>query len=235
MSIIFPQFEECRNIKYGFSTRQDGSMNRHTQKGNREAYFRKIGIDPERVVTADLIHGAKVEKVGKESGGKMIQGADSLVANGKKLFVSATGADCFLLYFCDPVKQVAGIAHSGWRSLLSGVVKNTLEVMICDFGSSSRDILAGISPGIGKCHFEISPDDKIKYKNYPKFILERNEKIYIDLPGIAKLQLKQGGILEENIADSGICTYCDKENYFSFRRDKPKEIQPMIGYIGFIS
>lgn len=234
MPINFKQFTKHQNLKYGFSTRKDGSMNRHTQKENRENYFKKIGIDPNRVVTADLIHGQKAIKVTEEMGGKMIQDADGLITNEKNLFLSATGADCFLIYFYDSLKQAVGISHTGWCGLLAGVIKNTIEGMILNFGSAPQNILVGISPGIRKCHFKINPEDKTKYENYPGTIIENKDEVFIDLAGIIKFQLQDNKVLEKNIEDSGICTYCDKDEYFSYRRDKPSEVQPMVGYIGLI-
>ena len=106
--------------------------------------------------------------------------------------------------------------------------------MVTNFKTDTQDILVGIGPGIRKCHFEISPGDKIKYGAYPDFVLERDNKIFIDLAGIIKTQLQDNGILKEHIEDSGVCTYCEEKEYFSYRRDKPKEVQPMVGYIGLI-
>ncbi|NQU19109.1 polyphenol oxidase family protein, partial [bacterium] len=45
-------------------------------------------------------------------------------------------------------------------------------------------------------------------------------KIYLDLIKINYLQLKEVGILENNIFDSGICTSCQNDKFFSYRREK---------------
>jgi len=234
MSINFLQFAQYPNLKYGFSVRQDGSMHRRLERSNREKYFRKIGISPDRVVTAVLAHGAKVALVSGKAAGTTADDADGLITDEKDLFLSVTAADCFILYFSDPAKNVVGIVHVGWRGLLAGIVKNIVQAMVTNFKTDTQDILVGIGPGIRKCHFEISPGDKIKYGAYPDFVLERDNKIFIDLAGIIKTQLQDNGILKEHIEDSGVCTYCEEKEYFSYRRDKPKEVQPMVGYIGLI-
>lgn len=207
-------------------------MHRHLEKTNREKYFRKVGIDPDRVVTADLAHGAKIVCVSNEAAGTTIVGADGLMTNTTNLFLSATAADCFLVYFYDPVARVVGIVHAGWRGLLAGVVRSMVQTMISNFRIDARNVLVGIGPGIRECHFEISPDDKIKYNAYSDFVLRRNDKIFVDLPGIIKTQLQEYMIPKEYIEDNGACTFCEEKEYFSYRRDKPKEVQPMVGYVG---
>jgi YfiH family protein len=232
MPLIFAQFEKYPELQYGFSGKQDGSMNRRLEKENRSAYFRKKAIDPARVVTADLIHGARAERVGNEAAGIYVPESDALVTGARNLFLSATGADCFIIYFYDPEKGLIGITHAGWRGTLAGVVKNTVQALVENFGTAPKDLRVGISPGIRKCHFEISPGDKIKYQDYPSFILERDGKVFVDLAGIIRGQLVEKGVLEKNIEDSGICTYCNERDFFSYRRDKPKEVQAMVAYIG---
>lgn len=221
-------------VRYGFSERRDGSMHRYLEKENQEQYFQSIGIDPKRVVVADLIHGTNVFLASDESAGKLIPRTDALITKNIDLFLSVTGADCFPIYFYDPVRKVVGIAHAGWRGILGNIAKKTIEEMSEQFKTVPRNLLVGIGPGIRECHFEISLLDKEKYKEYPMYITERKGSVFIDLAGIICSQLRSVGVLGENTEDCGLCTYCKKESYFSYRRDKPLEIQPMVGYIGFL-
>jgi hypothetical protein len=207
-------------------------MNRQTQIANRQEYFKKIGMPVDRVVTADLVHGAQVRLVKERDGGTMVADTDALLTNSRNLFLSATGADCFVVYLYDPIKTAIGLAHVGWRGLLAGVVKNTVTGLITDFGSSASDILVGIGPGIRVCHFVISPADRDHYSQYEQFITDQTGKVLVDLAGIIKFQLQEMGITSSNITDSEQCTYCAEAEYFSYRRDKPTEVQAMVAYLG---
>lgn len=209
-------------------------MNRRLEKDNRKKYFTSINIDSGRVVTADLVHGASVVEVSNKEAGTMIAKTDGLVTDSKNLFLSATAADCFLLYFYDPMKNVVGIAHAGWRGLLAGVVDNVISALIKNFSLVSQDIIVSISPGIRECHFEISPKDRGKFEEYAKFILERDNKVFVSLPDIIKNKLSNKGVLAEHIEDCNICTYCNEKDFFSYRRDKPNDVQVQVGYIGLI-
>ncbi len=207
-------------------------MRRCLEEVNRERYLNQLGIKPASVVTAGLVHGSSVTHVSNNEAGTIVVDVDGLVTKTKGLFLSATAADCFLLYAYDPKQNVVGIGHIGWRGLLSGIVKNTLLCFIENFGSSPQDILVGIGPGIRDCHFEISPGDKDRYFAYRNLITNREGKIFVDLAGIIKIQLQEWGVKNSHIEDSGVCTYCDESKYFSYRRDKSKDIKVMIGLIG---
>ncbi len=235
MDLIFPQFEGHAGLRYGFSKRSAGSMNRRHEVKNRQDYFRQIGIDPFQTATADLVHGNTPLAVDEAAGGQMISGADALVTDRRGLFLSATSADCFLIYLFDPKRRAIGIAHAGWRGALAGLIANTVDLMSTRYGSAAPDILAGVGPGIRDCHFEISSFDIIKYQAYPEAIIKRSGKTFIDLPLIINRQLLTAGISAGHITDSGRCTYCLADEYFSYRRDKPERVQPMVGYIGVTS
>jgi hypothetical protein len=207
-------------------------MNRHSAKDNRKKYFEGIGIDSHRIVTADSVHGVVVANVGDENAGAMIAGTDALITDTKNLFLSATAADCLLLYFFDPVTQSIGITHAGWRGVCGGIAKNTVLAFLSQYGVDACNLLVGVAPSIRECHFEISATDKEKFQEFPQFIFERDGKVFVGLQGIVQEQLQGLGILKENIEDSGICTHCNEKDYFSYRRDKPKDVQVMVGYIG---
>ncbi len=42
----------------------------------------------------------------------------------------------------------------------------------------------------------------------------------LDLPFINKKQLLDSGLLEEHIEMSGVCTACEVESFFSYRKEK---------------
>jgi len=91
--------------------------------------------------------------------------------------------------------------------------------------------------GLGVCHYSISDKSKEeileKFKVYLKDVLvEREGKKFLDLPKIAKMQLKDLGIKEGNIEDTCECTYCLTDKYFSARRDKSDPLQTMLVVVG---
>ena len=144
------------------------------------------------------------------------------------MLLTVTVADCFPVYFYDPKTKTIGIAHSGWRGTVGNIAGITIKAM----GSSAADILVGVGPGIQACHFEIKENILDNFVNYKYAVRRKGTKIFVDLPRIIKTQLPEAGILESNIENLGECTYCNKNSYFSYRRDKPRLVQAMIAYIG---
>lgn len=232
MSLTFPHFAGHSDLIYGFSDRGDGSMHRRSQEENRRRFFQKQGVDPSRVVAVGLVHGGAVARVSEDNAGTFVQDVDGLVTDARGLFLSATAADCFLLYFYDPAKSIVGLAHGGWRGVLAGIVENTVDALEKNFGTDSEDLLVGMAPGIRECHFEMSPSDLDLFRAYPKYVSRKEGKVFVNLSGIIIEQLRNAGVSREHVEDSGICTHCEEEKYFSYRRDKPKVPHLMIGYIG---
>jgi len=241
--IMFSIFQEFPNLVVEISTKQDGPMRLAGDKEqdiqaweNRERFFKKIGIDKNSVVRASLAHGQKAVIVSAKDAGKALDETDALVTAGGNLFLVITVADCLPIFFYDPQKEIIGLAHAGWRGLANGVIRSTIEKML-ELGANADNILVGIGPGIGVCHYSISDKSKEeileKFKVYLKDVLvEREGKKFLDLPKIAKMQLKDLGIKEGNIEDTCECTYCLTDKYFSARRDKSDPLQTMLVVVG---
>lgn len=232
----FKLFQKYNNIVYGFSNKDDGSMRVTAgdpkeyaeNKKNREMFFERGGIGVSQVVTADLRHSAKVVVVEKNDAGGTVQETDGLVTTVKDLFLSVTSADCIPLYLFDG-SGVVGIAHAGWRGVVRGIITNIVSVMI-ENGAKKETILAGIGPGIQKCHFEIQNNVLGHFKQYQDAVIRHDGKIFVDLPAIIACQLDVLGIPLAQIDISDQCTCCIEQEYFSYRRDKVLNV--MAAYIG---
>jgi len=222
MSLSFKNFS---GLKYGISEKFDGDL---ALANNRRIFFERQGIDEQNIVRLDQVHSAEVVKVDGSHRGKIIPNADGLVTSDKNFFLTVTVADCFPVYFYNPVLNSIGLAHSGWRGTVNNIVGETVKVM----QGNPDDLIAGIGPGIQACHFEIKEDVLEKFAKYPEAVIYRDEKIFINLPKIITQQLTDAGVKIVNIENCGECTFCQKEKYFSFRRDRPKSVQAMIAYIG---
>lgn len=234
---MFEIFKKYSNLITGFSEKKDGSMKNSIQ--NREKFFKKLGIDSDLIVRADLIHKSKVKLVSKKDAGRLIEKTDGLITKEKNLFLTITIADCLPIFIYDPKKEIIGLIHGGWRSLADNILKKAIDKITNNFKSNPAHILIAIGPGISQCHFEIKfevkKDPLQKFHDRRFFamgvILERDNKIFLDLKKIAKLQLIELGIKEENIEISPECTFCLKDKYFSHRRDKPEQIKTMLAII----
>ncbi|MBI3458994.1 polyphenol oxidase family protein [Candidatus Azambacteria bacterium] len=239
MSIIFPSFEKYPELVYGFSERQHGSMKWSKDSEiyqpcleNRKIFFLQKNISVNDIVTTELVHGSKVTQVFLSDKGQVVTKTDALMSNEKNIFLTVTGADCFPVYFYEPKKRIIGLAHVGWKGLITDIVPNIIEKINSISGKSYNSVIVGIGPGIRQCHFSVSLNDLSNYDKYPQAMIKNKTGAFINIPAIIKEQCQAVGVKTKNIDDVRLCTYCLKERFFSYRRDKPEFLETMIAYLG---
>ncbi len=209
----------------------DNSQNNKEARKNRSKFLKKIGVKNNLVASAELIHGNNVVIVSESDAGNVIRKTDGLITAKENLFLSITVADCLPIFVYEPQKEIIGLVHAGWRGLSENILPITVKKIINNFGSLPKDILIGIGPGISQCHFEVKEDLLKNFESYlPTALLMREGRNFLDLKKIAEIQLINSGIKEKNIEVSSECTFCLKNKYFSFRRDK--KIRAMMAVIG---
>lgn len=154
---------------------------------------------------------------------------DGLITNQPNIALATTNADCILLIFFDPIKKVIANVHSGWRGTLQRISVNAVNKMKNEYDCNPKDIICCICPSIRKCHFKVHADVQEPYYNEFKELKEIDDLIVklpdedrwtIDTVEINKQILKQAGLKQENIIDSGICSICNSDLIHSFRVEK---------------
>jgi len=225
-------FQDKREVVAIMSEKSEGSM-RIFKSGkndkNREDFFKNNKIHNNILFSAEIVHSNKVALVNKNSP-KLIEGVDALVSK-DNIFLSVTVADCIPVYFYDEKNKVIAIAHAGWRGIVNGIVGNVVDKML-EIGGDINNIKIAIGPGLRVCHFEIREDILDDFSRWIEYVIKRDNKIFVDIFGIIKKELFNKGIVDLDIFDSGRCTFCNEASYFSYRRDKPGEIEAMIAVIG---
>ncbi|NLW63969.1 MAG: peptidoglycan editing factor PgeF [Syntrophomonadaceae bacterium] len=196
---------------------------------NRDLVGRSLGFGLDRMVCCEQVHGREVAVVNRRHAGRgayslddALKGCDAMVTNTSGVFLTAFFADCFPLYFFDPVKRVVALAHSGWKGTALRIAEATLKVMKSEFGCRSKDILVFIGPGIGPECFGINAQRKNQVEGLftfsDKIIYSYNENRFVwDLELTNRLILKESGIPEENIESCHLCTSCHQDQFFSYR------------------
>jgi len=229
-------------IKWGLSKRVDGTM-RLIVDGvldpeaviNRTNFFKKLGIDFQNTVATVIKHGTEVHQVTNEDRGKIVKETDALVTDEPGITLTVTSADCVPIYFFDPIKKVIGIAHAGWRGTLANITEAVIKKFQSAYGCDASDIKILIGPRIQAHHFEVQNDVASQFSKYAEQIIHQEGKIFIDLGAIIEKQAVACGIKSENIESDAACTVCEKDLYFSYRRDKPEKIEAMVAYIEIVA
>ncbi|WP_313757231.1 peptidoglycan editing factor PgeF [Tissierella sp.] len=212
-------FNLDKKMKHVFSTRfgwkQDKLFNNLSEL---------LNIPEENIYRIKQVHGTDVLIIRDQDNIKVsLQEKDGLITNKKGVAICTYHADCVPIYFYDKVKEVIALAHAGWKGTLNNISKIIIENMIQNFNCNIEDILVSIGPSIGPCCYEIGHDVeklfKDRYYNYSDIIINRDNKMYLDLWKVNKINLINLGINERNIFEGKFCTSCNIDKLYSYRRE----------------
>ncbi|PYK94722.1 MAG: hypothetical protein DME36_04585 [Verrucomicrobia bacterium] len=156
---------------------------------------RKIRVESWPLLTAEQVHGNKITIVDRPVGvGRQFAGCDGIITNQRKILLGIHVADCCAVYIVDPKTPAIGLVHSGRKGTELGVVSNAITQMSARFGSRPPDLIVQLSPCICPPHYEI---------DFAAKIIE---------------QCRAQGM--RKIHDSGVCTACHVDRYYSYRAEK---------------
>jgi len=126
-------------------------------------------------------------------------------------------ADCLPIFVSNKEGSAVGIAHAGWRGLVDGIIESLMESFDCN----GDDLIVHLGPAISQLSFEVGGEVKSQYlsknKNFESCFTYLNNKCYLDLYDAAKVVLKSFGVI--SISGGDRCTFKEKDQYFSYRRD----------------
>ena len=180
------------------------------------------------------IHSSIVNKIDEKNIGQRIDG-DALISNVKEVPLLILTADCVPVVIIDPKNKAVGVAHAGWRGTYDKICKNTTDEMIKNYKSNPEDLICVIGPSIGPCCYEVSKDLVEKFNtnlanHAGEFDIIKDDKYFLDLWKINELTLKDCNVKDENIINLQICTNCNHDKFYSYRKHNktPKRIGTMI-------
>lgn len=209
------RFSGNMSLTYGDTTRS---------AENRKDLLKDLGINYRDLVCTKQVHGSVARYIREIDRGKgalsyesAIADTDALVTDKKDVPLSIFTADCLSIFLYDSRTHGIGLVHAGWRSSKDNIAAKTVKLMQEIFNTMPQDLYAGLGPAIRKCCYEIQGEFTGIFS--PGHIAQRNGRYYLDLAGINKKQLLNSGVKDKNIFDSGICTACRNEEFFSYRKE----------------
>ncbi len=234
---IFDRFKRYSGIVHGFSTRDFGDLSIKKSLGENnklDGFLRVLGLGKGNLVMMEQIHGKRVMIVGEKDRGKVIKRTDGLITQHSGVALGVKVADCLPLLFWGPKERIIGVAHAGWKGVLLGITKVVIEKMKT-LKSQPENILVGIGPHIGSCCYSIDEERKKrfirKFGNLRGMILKKGGRTFLNLTIPMKLQLIKLGVREKNIELSTVCTSCQTDEFFSFRKDNQETYGEILGII----
>jgi len=155
---------------------------------------------------------------------------DGYVTDKRHVALATTSADCMTIFCYEPNKKCIGNIHSGWKGTFHKIAPIGIQEMVKQYDANPKEIICCICPSIQACCFEVEQDlvsicesvitnpvkrSKLMWKSKTK-----EGKWYINMVEVQKTLLKEVGVQERNIIDSGICTVDASQYLYSYRADK---------------
>ena len=198
-----------------------GSKDKKTNiKKNLNIVISKLDLKSKQIFLVKQIHGNKFIFLNKNSNIKTRStSADAVISEKKGVPIAVLTADCVPILIYDKKRRIIAAIHAGWRGAYKGIVQKVIKSMIKK-GCSPKNMTVAIGPCISKKNYEVKDQFKEKFikknRNNIEFFTIRKNKIYFDLSGYVKKQVKLNLIKNIDLLD--IDTFNKKNNFFSARR-----------------
>ncbi|WP_408956619.1 peptidoglycan editing factor PgeF [Natroniella sp. ANB-PHB2] len=236
-------------VKHAFTTRVGGvssgdytSLNLGLHVGdnqvdvleNRKQVCKLLDSDHKKLVAAKQMHNDRIKFVEQEDQGKgaldyrsALDNFDALLTDQPQILLTSYYADCTPILILDSVQKVVGLVHAGWKGTVKKVAQQAVMRMIDSYESKPEDILVGIGPAIGSCCYEV--DQQVitplsnGFEEWEQLVEKNGDTSWkLDIALANKVQLKKIGLQEKNIIASNLCTFCNSDLFFSYRKEGGK-------------
>ena len=159
------------------------------------------------------VHSSTVHVLSNEDIKEFIEKeGDAIITSKTNTAIGVFTADCVPVIVVDDIKGVVAVVHSGWRGTISSITKKTIETMNRKFNTDYRDVKVYVGPHIRKCCYEVSQELKetfLEETGIPEDVLFDGRRLSLE-ECILK-DIREIGVLEENIYTLNLCTYCNED------------------------
>ena len=244
-TFIIPNWPAPANVKALQTTRNGGisatpynNLNLGSHVGDNPIHVEKnrqilSQFLPSEPVWLNQTHSINVVDAANTS---CLPDADASYSNRKNVVCVTMTADCLPILLCDTAGTLVSSIHAGWRGLCDGIIESTLFKLQTNCTNlnhanlQASDMMAWLGPAIGPNAFEVGGEVRAQFMaKDAKAVLafkkhsdnQEQEKWLCNIYQIATQRLNNLGITQiyGGGIDQDFCTYADKENFFSYRRD----------------
>lgn len=220
--IPFYEFEIFQQFRGGL---KHAVFTRHSDIFSASPLQRVLDTATTPVQFNEQLHGTSTWMVEKEEAFSLrpFKKGDALMTRYAEIPLVIRIADCASILLFDPIQKVVANVHAGWRGMVQRIIHTALLQLAERFGCKKKNILAGISPMLGPCCSRFSNPEKELPRFLHSYILGEN---MVDLWSIVEGQLRECGIMKDHIENPRMCTLCNPEDFYSYRRE------PGVGRFG---
>lgn len=222
------------NYFSGFGTKAVGD-GRKVQ--NILHFFESNKLPITKIVIPEQIHSTNIVFFQSQNQQliEIVGETDGIITNEKNTALIVVTADCQPIIYVDKKQELIAISHQGWRGSVKRLPQKIIKEMI-KLGANINDILVVLGPAIGECCYAVDDDRYYQFLEEfdgysDKIFSFYGNKRYLNLSLLNYLQIREMGIKKNRIDFFPFCTACDKERFFSFRREGKNLSGEMVNFI----
>lgn len=173
---------------------------------------------------------------------------DALTTCDARILLEIRTADCMPILIADTAGRAVAAIHAGWRGALARIVEKAVGEMRRLYGARPERLVVALGPSIQPCCYEVGEEvvDAFtgRFVNSAKFFQKADDSAghafpgmpflslappgharrhgsgyALDLAAVAQDQLLAAGVKPDHIEASALCTSCNRDLFFSYRRD----------------
>ena len=187
---------------------------------NHARVYAHLGLSAAQITSPRQVHSNRIVVIGAGQAGSIIRDSDGLVTDTPGVGLLLRFADCQPILLYDPAHHALGLVHAGWRGVAQGIARRAVEAMTQAFGTRPADLLAGLGPAIGPCHYTVG--DRVAaamgyvLPDWSGALTALGEGQWrLDLSAANAQQLAAEGVRQIEAAE--LCTACYHHEFFSHR------------------
>lgn len=243
---IIPNWPAPNNIKAFSTTRQAGVSNDrynsfnlgdNTQDSPKNilANKNKLITDlelPNSPLWINQVHGNNCIELNtqtvQKTSIKQPVSADAVFTTQPNNICLVRTADCLPILLCDingthgTHSTAIAAVHAGWKGFIAGVIENAIDKFNhhLKLNNTQSSVIAWLGPAISQKNFELGPEIYElfirKYYFAENYFIQKNQKYFLDLTGLARAILEKYHITAYH---QDYCTYEQDDLFYSYRRD----------------
>ena len=196
----------------------------NAKQKTREELIKDFELGDRNLISGYQTHSKNIQVI-KEIDKIYFENTDGFITNRKDVVIFTKYADCLPVYIYDPLKEVIGLVHSGWRGTLQEITLEAIKLMEKNYGTDRKNVYFAFGIGIWQENYEVGQEfkdlfsEKFSFDIVTESFMEKNGKLYFDNQKFNYLNLIVNGVEKSKIITNEYCTFRDKR-FQSFRRDK---------------
>ena len=177
------------------------------------------------VYTLEQVHGNEIRVVSHASywAKDARPHADGIMTAEAGKLLGIVTADCVPVLMVAPQHGIVAALHAGWRGTDKAICTQATHNLKTTWGVLPEQLWVAFGPAIGRCCYEVGQDIGEAFchkwgKRGECAWQPYGEKGLLDLRLVNRLQCEEAGIPPDQIQNVGPCTFCAKDEFFSYRR-----------------